>query len=151
MTMLSRKSAALCLLLIGAPVLSSFADDNETQTLHTNAFQESAAPACSLNVCEVLFAKTKHINTVVTAISCSYTVPVGAETLSAEFFTDNNQTDRFNVQAFLSGTLNNRWYVGINSRVNLFIKQGDIPFLFIFTNGAGALDQVRCTISGYHS
>jgi hypothetical protein len=142
-------ATAMGLLLVGAPVLSSYADDEQTQTLHTNSYQDFAGSSCGATECVVQFAKTQHINTVVTAISCDYAVPIGGQTLYAQLHTTNAPEYRFNVQTFISGTYNGNWFVAVNAQVNLFVKQGDTPQFFILTTAPSGT--LNCTITGYHS
>jgi hypothetical protein len=150
--MLSIKSAsALCLLLVGAPVLSSFADDETTQTLHSNSFQETANGSCGPGECYVFFPPTQHVNTVVTAISCAYRVPVNVQTLFAQLATEKDNSPRFNLQTFIKATYQNLWWVALNSQVNFFVKQADTPFFYITVTNDATPDDMACTISGYHS
>jgi hypothetical protein len=122
---------ALCLLLAGVPVLSSFADDETTQTLYSNAFQETAVGA-SDGVLQYFFAPTQHINTVVTAISCVYRVPVNVQTLYAQLATMKDSKPRFNLQTFIKATY----------QTSMF---------YITVTDNATPDDLVCTISGYHS
>jgi hypothetical protein len=145
-----RNAIVLGCALLAIPFTASFADDQTTETLHNNYYQDRVVGSCSYPACQVNFAVTQHQTTVITAISCSFVINAGAQILTASL-SDNKDNYFSNVPVFINGhDIYNDVYYGINSQIQLFLKQGATPIFYLQTNGNFPSDIV-CTISGYHS
>ena len=146
--------ALLCALLIAPFSISSA--DVESDTLHGNTFQEYANGGCAYETCGLYLAPTQHITTAVTAVSCSFGLQSGAQVLIAQFTAiqplgavPNYAT--FNLPIVYTGSDDGISYLTINTPVQLFIKNGDSPYVRIVTSAGSSPQELTCTISGYHS
>lgn len=149
-----KPAAALSVLLV-VPFSATLADDQQTETLHNNSFQESAGLACGYSPCTVSFAATTHVNTAITGVSCSFLVPSGSQVHSVSLSTKNNRFQTVNVPFYYIGTdANNSVSLGVNSQVTYFIKEGDTPTFTVLLSSvlsSNVVYDLNCLISGYHS
>jgi hypothetical protein len=142
---------AFCFLLAGTPFAVSQADDEETQQLHSNTYQQVVQSTNCIyqGDCSLAFPKTDHITTAITAVSCFFTLPPGTTVVYASVGSET-ASPRFYLQAFPYGYSNGSITYGINGVTNLFINKGDQPRIDIYSDGA-PVTLLSCTISGYHS
>ena len=146
-----KPAIALCISL-AVPSAAVFADDELTQELHGNTYQASpGAVNCADNLCTLTFEATQHINTVITNINCNFVVTAGAQVNRAALYTKNNAFQSVSVPvSFLGNNGSSYTFLVINSQVNYFVKQNDMP-IFQLEVVAGTLFSPTCLISGYHS
>jgi hypothetical protein len=146
------KMTTLAAAVLGGLVVSTAAlADAESKLLLNNPYQQgSTLSDCTASQCEVTFAATTDVKTVITAVSCIFALPPGASVVQSAFGPDDSV--KFFVQPFLYGFSNLTGFntYGINAHVNLFLKKGDIP-AFVVVSSGGNVGGLECTISGYHS
>jgi hypothetical protein len=148
--MMLKSALVLCAVL--APLsMGLAADDEETTKLHNNPYQETVqVDTCvAPGDCHILFPATDHVTTVVTAVSCNFSTPNGTKFYYVSLGT-KNAVPAFYLQPFYyyNDSFSTVW--GINGQSNLFINKHDQPSLILYTFD-GAANNVKCTISGYHS
>jgi electron transfer flavoprotein alpha subunit len=143
--------AAMTLSLLVVPLsIGMAADDEETQQLHNNPYQQYISTTCQYQGdCAVVFPATTKITTVITNVSCQFAIPSGTSILSAAVLTQEFGA-RFFVQPFYFGYAEGSATYGINSATNLFVNKGVQPRIDVYSTG-GAVSNMFCTISGYHS
>ena len=144
-----KPAIALCISL-AVPSAAVFADDELTEELHGNSYQEAATVYCDAFVCYLTFPPTQHINTVITNVNCSFRVDFGGQVSSAALFTKNS-AQYVNMPVYFLGNQGSAFTaLGINTQVNFFIAKGDTP-KFGVELFSGTISNLQCLISGYHS
>lgn len=148
---MQRFKLAIAVIIVLAPLSGALADNEETQLLHTNTYQEVANVTCaSSGNCDLFFPATTHSTTVITNLSCAldaalntniYTSSIRSVATSAAFY----------VQPFYYGNVQGSAEYAINSVVNLFIAKGDVARVNLFLMGGSNNNFLTCTISGYHA
>jgi hypothetical protein len=146
-----KTALTLCFLLTAAPLSISQADDQQTETLHNNYYQDVAKGngVCQTQ-CTLFFSATQHVTTVVTAVSCSFQIPSGTQILYAQLGNPISNA-AFNLPIIYTGGAGNIAYLSINTQVQQFFNQGEQPKIFLQLNDASYIASLTCTISGYHS
>jgi hypothetical protein len=144
--------------LIAAMVpLSVGLADQQTKSLTENTYQDNAIVECPSGgglPCIADFATTTAAVTLITNVSCSFSITTGDQvTFSGLITRENPQGPSFILQPFLVGNYllvpTPTSAMGINSITNLYVKKGFTPAVVVTTNAG--ISALGCTISGYHS
>jgi hypothetical protein len=131
--------------------------DQQTKSLAENTYQDYATAECAAGggqPCIAEFAITTAATTLITNVSCNFSVTTGDQvTYSGLIVRENPQGPSFVLQPFLLGNYllvpAPSSAIGINSVTNLYVKKGFTPAVVVTTNAG--ISALGCTISGYHS
>ena len=147
---MSLKKMAIAVSALLIPISVTLADDQETQQLHANTYQQHATTSCTqYGNCQLILPATVHIMTAVTNVSCLYVVPPGTVIGYVQVSDDQNSA-LYYVPTFAYGNTLGTITYGVNAQINLFLDRGQKPIVTVYSNN-GLISALNCTISGYHS
>jgi hypothetical protein len=145
---------------LAASAQSPFVTNSVQQTLNVNdplnhTYQQEKSTRCSLaGNCEIFFPKVQHM-VLIQHVAC-FIVKSGSSNPPSEAVLSNNlqnvtganqlQVFYFNQNTFVTTDYN----FGINTDTDVIVLKGNVPTISVVIS-EGTMDNLDCTLSGYHN